>query len=98
LTSLAPEAAQSLLTDIKVYGDFSLALAHIRGGLGVQPAKAEGITTLSPPDQGSVEFELMLRHPMLYPAAAPLDLPLDPTQVFFHQNRKIDGGQNPSRS
>ena len=97
MTSLPPETAQGLLTDIKVYGDFSLALAHIRGGLGVQPGKDEGIATLSPPDQGSVEFELMLRHPMLYPAAALLDLPLDPTQVFFHQNRKIDGGQNPSR-
>lgn len=90
MTSATPEAAQDLLADIKVYGDFSLALAHIRGR--GQPEKDEGISTLAPPEQGSVEFELMIRHPVLYPTAAPLDLPLDPTQVFFQKSRKIEGG------
>ena len=73
-----------MLNKIKSCGDFSLALAQIKKGRSPDH-EDEGPDFLWPPDQGSVEFELMVRHPILYPSDAALDSRLDPSRLFIRR-------------
>ena len=58
-----------------------LLLDRMRQGRGTLEAldlcceedQTDKVPTLLPPDQTSFEFELMIRHPMAFPALAPLD-------------------------
>lgn len=85
LTSIAPEEeALDLLNEIKSCGDFSLALAQIKKGRTLDH-EDEGPDFLWPPNQGSVEFELMVRHPILYPSDAALDSRLDPSRLYIRR-------------
>ncbi|KAF4122284.1 hypothetical protein GMORB2_7276 [Geosmithia morbida] len=73
LRSSPGEDALKMLDDIKTSGgDFKVALAHIKEkrllALDYQQIHSPAL-----PDQDSIEFELMARHPILYPAEIPLD-------------------------
>lgn len=76
------EDALKLLAEIKSYDDVSISSRQIKIARGLLPA--DGGTLLSPPDQESVQFELMARHFILYPAPVPLDL------SFTFNNLKTD--------
>jgi hypothetical protein len=79
LAAASDDVALDILNQVKFQQDFSLSLAQKKrtGAVDAGVAEAEAII---PPDQDGLEFELMTRHPILYPAEAPLDGKLDPTR------------------
>jgi hypothetical protein len=73
LASVPPEEALDMLVELRSNSDMSAALKQIKFSRDLQDYSQPSF--FPPPDQDSVEFELMTCHPILYPASVPLDFP-----------------------
>lgn len=62
-----------MLIELRSHNDMSAALKHIKFNRELQEYNLPSF--FPPPDQESTEFELMTRHPILYPVSIPLDFP-----------------------
>lgn len=62
-----------MLVELRSNSDMSAALKQVKFSRDLQEYSQPSF--FPPPDQDSIEFELMTRHPILYPASVPLDFP-----------------------
>lgn len=74
-----------MLIELRSHNDTSAALKHIRFNRELQEYNLPSF--FPPPDQDSTEFELMTRHPVLYPVSIPLDFPQPPTSLTRQQSQ-----------
>jgi len=86
-----------MLIELRSYGDTSAALRHIKFNRELHEYTLPSF--FPPPDQESTEFELMTRHPILYPVSIPLDFP-QPAEARLPQTESelFGGGQSDSPS
>lgn len=73
LASVPPEEALDMLIELRSHSDVPTALKHAKFSRDLQ--EYDQPSFFPPPDQESTEFELMTRHPILYPVSVPLDFP-----------------------
>lgn len=73
LASAPADEALDMLIELRSHNDMSSALKHIKLNRELQEYNLPSF--FPPPDQESTEFELMTRHPILYPVSIPLDFP-----------------------
>lgn len=85
LISASDKEALDMLAKIRLSRDFVEALDQIRDTSPPSQQLREAQSTF-PPDQGSVEFELMMRHPVLFPSDAALDNGPVPLQMHHARN------------
>lgn len=77
--AVSEDRALDLLTQLRRGEDLTTVLenAQVPGGFNTSGQLVQGGSSFgSAPNQTSVEFELMVRHPMVYPAFVALDTSL----------------------
>ncbi len=76
LQSLPEGESLALLNRLRASEDASVALSGFKAEGGSSGSRNNYVPAILPPSQTSLEFELMMRHPIAYPTLVPVEAAL----------------------